>query len=214
METYLCLQGSKRKIADDVITMFSLPFGAKDNSEYNAVLEYVSCIIDVLDENYEILSVDEDFQKDMPRSYTVEKGFLMSDAKYYVNIKGGTLAFVLILAEYAVSGKVNPIIQEVVRCVLSELFPDVDSTLFRKLDVAIGESCIMLEAAIKGKKGIDKNIFAKNRGECVNNHLWCGFCEEGRCTCTKADVKEICENLEKEGLLVKRGTRFYYRDIF
>lgn len=212
MDKYLRLQGSKGKITDDVISLFQLPVSTKDDAD--AVLEYISCMIDVLDENYEMLSDDEDFQKDTPRSYTAEKGFLVSDAKYYVNIRGSTLAFAMILAEYAVSGAVHPIIQEAVRRILPEFVPGLDAKLVRKLNAAIGESCIMLEAALRGKKGIDQKLFAKNRGECVNNHLWCGFWGEGRCSCTKENVEEICEKLANNGLLVKKGKKYYYQDIF
>lgn len=212
MENYLYLEGTKEKIADDLIKSLDLSFENEGMCSREEFFEYISHVIDVLEEHYEFLLDDEDFQKDSSRSYGGDKGFLTSNAEYYINIKGGTLNIALSIAGHMLSFPYSYII-DIAQILLQRVFPNIDLGLFKKLNEALGESCIMIEAKLKGKKGIDQNVFSKNHGECVNNHLWCKYREEYQCTCTKEDVSELCKSLETAGLLRKKGRKYYYQDI-
>lgn len=209
------LVGSKGKMVADLMEQLGDSFENEYVSNREEVMRYLAEIIDTLEKNYQMVSFDEEFQKNSSRSCTIEKSFLTPEANYYINIKGGTFAILAAVANYKLSGEINPVLYAVAQKALSQIVPGFDNTLFYKLNSALGESCIMVEAAMNGKKGINQSVFAANHGECVNNHLWCGFRrEEHKCICTRENVKTICENLEKAGLLTKKGAKYYYQDIF
>lgn len=67
----------------------------------------------------------------------------------------------------------------------------------------------------KRRKGIDKNVLKQYKGECMHAGLGCHYMvkETERCECKSKDVEEINDNLEKQNLLIRKKSKYYYNDI-
>ena len=209
MNDIIELKGTKKRIADYLANEFNL---SDDTRKSNAFIEYMSCFIDILENNYDtLISDEEDFQKDIPRSFSASYGIISPSANYFISINKFTYILVLALAKsmFSMDGAIAIIAFEFIH----ELVPNEDIALFHKLDQAIGESCIVLEAAKNKIRGIDDSYFEKFKGECINNNLKCSFNAENRCTCNPIKVHEICQKLCNEHILTKKEGKYFYIDL-
>lgn len=209
MKKIIELTGSKNRIADNLANEFGLSEDVRGSNEF---MEYVSCFIDVLENNYDtLISDEEDFQKDFPRSFSSNYGIVSPCANYFISINKFTYILVLAIANriFSIYGAIAIIAFDFVH----ELVPHEDLPLFCKLDQAIGESCVVLEAAKNKIKGIDYSYYDKFRGECINNNLNCKLNKENKCTCNQKKTREICEKLCAEHILTEKNGKYFYKDM-
>lgn len=142
--------------------------------------------------------------------YDAKHRLVTSSAEYYISITSAT--WILCSAVAGALGGIG--LSIVIEIMGRQLGGKVDAPLVKRLESALGESCIILEAARSKKDGIGNDLFKRNKGECVHADLDCRYREDGRCKCTPADVNDICVELLESGLLRKKGKKFYYNDIF
>ena len=88
----------------------------------------------------------------------------------------------------------------------------IDGKAFTFLDETRGELCILLETARCGKTGANKNLMQQinTTHECVNNQYTCRYRQDGFCTCTPQNTKDILEHLHHLGALKAKGQKYYY----
>lgn len=209
MENTIELNGTKKRIADHLANKFNLSEVTRTSNEF---MEYVSSFIDILENNYDtLISDDEDFQKDIPRSFSTNYGIVSPNANYFISINKFT--YILVMAIVKNIFFIHEPIKGIAFDFVNELIPNEDIALFFKLDQAMGESCVVLEAAKNKVKGIDNNYYETFRGECINNNLKCRFNEEGACICNRKQLQKICEKLCKEHILTEKNGRFFYVDF-
>lgn len=209
MNDIIELKGTKKRIADYLANEFSL---SDDTRKSNEFMEYTSCFIDILENNYDtLISDDEDFQIDVPTSFSANYGIVSPSANYFISINKFTYTLLLAIAKsmFSMHGPIAIIAFDFI----NKLVPNEDIALFHKLDQAIGESCVVLEAAKNKIKGIDGSYFEKFKGECINNNLKCRFNAENRCTCNQMKIQEICQKLCDEHILTKKGGKYFYIDL-
>lgn len=203
------LNGTKNKIADQLAKEFNLSDEIRKSSEFK---EYVSYFIDILENNYDtLISDDEDFLKDVPRNFSANYGIVTPNANYFISINRFTYLLVLAIAKRFVS--MQGLLASVAFGFVLDLVPKEDTELFRKLDQAMGESCVVLEAARNKAKGIGDDYYDRFKGECVNSNLMCRFNQESRCVCKQEIIHRICENLCDEHVLTKKNGRYFYIDL-
>lgn len=202
------LQGTKKRIANYIASEFAL---SEDIRKSNEFIEYVSCFIDILENNYDtLISDDEDFQKDVPRNFSTNYGIVSPKANYFISINKITYIFVLAIAKNIISKYTSNI--GIISNLVFELISSKDMPLFKKLDKALGESCVVLESAKNKTNGIDDCYYEKFQGECINNNLKCNFNENGNCTCNRNKIQKICDSLCNEHILTKKSGRYFYID--
>lgn len=196
MTKYIELKGTKEQIINQLMK--------QNQDEVNEITKQsIGDFLDIIEENYTLLSDDEMFEK---RTFNCvgQSKFITANAEYYISIKNFTLVIISIIA----SAKKIPI-----QFIFRALGIDSEKVYLKKLDSTLGESCIMLEAMRKKKKGINKNLFQKNNGECINSYLNCNYNISGKCTCIPNSVEDICERLVEKKMLLKKKINYFYLDI-
>lgn len=130
-------------------------------------------------------------------------GFLLMDCNYYLNIKVGT-AFLLSLL---IDNKIGlPVVS-------GGLTIRGMNRLIEKIDECSGMKCVLLELLRLPNKTAKEDILNDFNGECCNNHLECRFRNDGRCTCTTKDSKDILEQLADVGIVIKEGESYRYSSV-
>jgi len=165
----------------------------------------------------EMLEHSPDFSDDeaflvLNNQFDPKYKFLTPNAEYFISISSSTWLLCSLYA--ALSG--NAVISAAMT--LFEKLAGIhllEAPCVKKLEAAVGESCIILEAANNRKKGIDKNIFKKNKGECIYACLNCNYmaAETGKCKCAPSEAAKILDKLAEESLLVKKRQRYFYNDV-
>ena len=206
MENIIELKGTKNMIADHLVNEFGLPQDLRRSNEF---MEYVSYFIITLENNYDtLISDDEDFQKDIPRNFSDNYGVVSQNANYFISINKFTYILAMAITKNIFFKSITLAFDFV-----NELIPNGDMPLFHKLDQAMGESCVVLEAARNKIKGIDDSYYEKFRGECINNNLKCRLNGDGMCSCNRDKIQKICKKLCNEHILTEKSGRYFYVDF-
>lgn len=194
MNEYVEAEGTKSAVEEAMMQAFCLD---KETS--------AQCL-DFIRNHLEILSDEEIFQYSKLEEYEIDglSEFVSEEGEYYISIKKSTIFLVSLFLDNTVPG-------------FSEL-KDVGTFFglfslkgsYAKLDTYEGYLCIMMELARNRRRGADKNLIKKFKGECCNNHLDCKYKENGMCKCGEERVEAICEELWKQGVVKKRGGRYFY----
>lgn len=194
MEEYFEKSGTRAEIIEEIMRKCRLD---KEGSE--------RCF-DFLEDNPEIISGDELLQCNDTGEYTEDgvAGFVSKEMEMYVSVKKTTLfALALFLGfEVPIAGIAFDIAG----------FMGVYDVKggFAKVKEDGGELCIMMELAKNRRRGADKNLLRRFKGECCNNHLACKFNHNGYCSCKEDKVEQICEKFEEMGMVRKRGSKYFY----
>ncbi len=166
----------------------------------------------------EMLEHSSDFSDDeaflvLNNQFDSKRKFLTPNAEYFISISKSTWFICSLYA--ALSGNVTISTAIGILKKLASISNLLDAPYIKKLEGALGESCIMLEAANNRKKGVDKDILKKNKGECVYACLNCNYmvAETGKCKCVPNEVAKILDKLAEESLLVRKRQKYYYNDI-
>lgn len=194
MKEYMEAEGTKSKVTDAIMQAFCLD---KEASE--------QCL-DFIRNHQEILSDEEFFQYSKLEEYEIEgvSEFVSEEGEYYISIKKSTifLASLFLLKTIPYFNTIKDIFS------FFGIFNLKGS--YVKINTYDGYLCIMLEIARNRKRGVDKNLLKRFKGECCNNQLDCKYNENGLCNCRKETVEEICEDLREQEIVKKRGDRYFY----
>ena len=199
MEKYIELEGTKEQIINQLVEQNQNIDGINEVTKKD-----IGSFLDIVEQNRDLLSDDEIFEKRLP-DYDGKTKFITTKAEYYVSIKKITLDIISLIAAFTT--------QIPIQLILHMLGIDAEGALVAKLDSSLGESCIMLEAARKKERGINKNLFKANNGECVNSYLHCNYNVDGKCTCASSNVEDICERLEGKKVLIRKRNSYFYLDL-
>lgn len=205
------IEGTTEEIAAELEKKANIPKLPQEKGyQYFAAL-----FVEFLTENQEqLLSDEEEFQINLPRRNAGEQGLITPDAKYFIGLKKTTyLLFGAVLKGMASLKGINPIASNAFFDMLKEGLPKVEMAFLGKLDQALGESCIVLEAARHKKQGINSRNFPPENGECINNQLNCRMRENGRCRCSRTQAEKILEDLGKKKILEKEKESYFYTDF-
>lgn len=196
MKKYIELQGTKEQIINQLIEQ------NRNVDDMNGLTQKdIGSFLDIIEQNRDLLSDDEIFEKRIPDCDGNDK-FITTNAEYYISIKNITLEIILFIVALK-----TPIPVQLISCILGI---KAEGAYIEKLDSTLGESCIMLEAVRKKKRGINKNIFHGNYGECVNSNLHCNYNVDDKCTCDSNSVEDICERLVDKKILIKKKKNYFY----
>lgn len=168
--------------------------------------EYGAQCLSFIKKNQEILSGDEFFQYSRLEEHEVQgvSEFVSEEGKYYISLKKSTIFLVVLYLECTI-----PSLKKLNKIPGFMGMPGIGKG-YMKLDENQGYLCIMLELARNRKKGAGKDLLKKYNGECCNNHLHCGYNDNGLCRCGADRVENICEDFARNGVVKKRGRKYYY----
>lgn len=195
MEKYIELQGTKEQIINQLIEQNRNIDGMNGLTKKD-----IGSFLDIVEKNRDLLSDDEIFEKRVP-DYDGNTKFITTNAEYYISIKNITLEIILFIIS-----STTPLPTQLISRILGI---KTEGAYIAKLDSTLGESCIMLEAVRKKKRGINKSLFNANYGECVNSNLHCNYNVDDKCTCDSNNVEDICERLVNKKILMKKKNYFY-----
>lgn len=194
MKEYLEAEGIKSKVIEEVMQAFCL-----DKEASRQCLDFIGS-------HKEILSDDEFFQYSKLEEYEINgvAEFVSEEGEYYISIKKSTI-FIASLYLMNTVPYFNSIKE------IGTFFGMYNlKGSYSKLNTYEGYLCMMLELARNRRNGADKNLLKKYKGECCNNQLDCKYKENGMCNCSKEMVETICEELCKQGIVKKKGSRYFY----
>lgn len=141
------------------------------------------------------------------------RSFVVYSDYYCINLKKLTYIVLSTLAKSQIAqcfGGIT-IVAEVIDKLWNCQFKEKDLAIFKTLDSNSGAVCLVREARTERKNGIDKNYLSKFHGECANNDIPCQFRHHvDKCGCGPAQVETVCEKLVEDGILGKKGDRYYY----
>lgn len=168
--------------------------------------EYGERCLSFIKKNQEILSSDEFFQYSRLEEYEIQgiSEFVSEEGRYYISLKKSTIFLVVLYLECTI-----PNLKKLNKIPGFMGMPGIGKG-YMKLDDNQGYLCIMLELARNRKKGAGKDLLKKYNGECCNNHLHCMYNDNGLCRCSADCVEKICEDFVKNGVVKKRGKKYYY----
>ncbi len=196
---YLPLKGSRDAIAAQLRSTLSEVSG----NNVHITQEDAEQLIKLLERYQPMLGDDERFQFDWNRSANGQS-LILAEQHLYINVRRITIAFLVHL------------LGERLNIPLEMLFNFAGVTVVQKaftfLNEARGELCILLEAARCGKNGAGQNLMQQvsPTRECVNNQYTCRYRQDGFCTCTPQNTKDILEHLHSLGALKAKGQKYYY----
>lgn len=200
---YLSLKGSRDAVAAQLCSMF---FEASKGSA-PITKEDAEQIIKLLERYQSMLGDDERFQFDWNRPANGQ-ALILEKQHLYINIRRITFAFLV----YLLGERWNiPL-----GMFLGLAGVAVDTKAFTFLNEIRGELCILLETARCGKNGANENLMQRinTNHECVNNQYTCRYRQDGFCTCTPQNTKDILEHLHRLGALKPKGQKYYYISDF
>lgn len=173
--------------------------------------EVFARLFDEMLEHSQDLSDDEAFVV-LNEQFDPKHKFLTPHAEYFVSISSSTwfLCSLYIMASGNIG--INILMQVFEKMAGVKL---LKAPCLEKLEKKTGESCMMLEAAENRRKGIERDVLKKNRGECIHAYLDCNYmeAETGNCKCSSDEAGEILDRLAGDGLLVQRKKKYYYNDF-
>lgn len=191
---YVEAEGSKNKIVETIMQTCEVD---REVSE--------RCIA-FINENQKILSDEELFSYSKLEEHGIEgvSEFVSEEGKYYISLKKSTIFLVILYLESQV-----PVLKN-----LNKVSGFIGIPIFNKgymnLDENWGQLCVMMELARNRKRGAETDLLKKFRGECCNNQLGCKYNDNGFCRCDESRVKEICEEFVRNGIVKKKGKKYYY----
>lgn len=194
MKEYMEAEGTKLMVTEALRQAFDL-----DEEASEQCLAFIKG-------HQEILSEEEFFQYNKLEEYEVDglSEFISEEGGYYISIKKSTIFLVCLYLQEKV-----PFLRTVED--MGEFFGLTPlKGAYVKLDASRGYLCIMLELARNRRRGADKSLLKKFKGECCNNQLKCRYNENGMCRCDKERVEEICEDLAEHAIIKKKGSKYYY----
>ena len=212
MDNYVWMKGTRAEIIAQLGEMTGITRLQARSDEYRF---FEALFIDLLIDNHtSLLSPEEEFQIDIPRQYTAEQGLFTPEVNYFIGLKRVTYLLLFAVAEKtAVEKGADPVAAAYFFSMVRECVSKDEMAFLVKLNQALGESCIVLEAARHKKKGINKRFFPPKRGECINNHLDCKLREEEKCLCRQECAEQICEDLCGKKVLRKKDGSYFYTDF-
>lgn len=194
MDEYVESDGSRDKIVEEIMAACSLD---KETAELS---------LNFIKDNQEILSSDEFFQYCQPEEYEVDgvSEFVSERGSFYISLKKSTILLVILYISAQMPG-----------VTIAEAIADFWGVSevkkgFLKLDARQGYLCIMLELARHRRNGVGKTMLRPFQGECCNNHINCNYNENGLCNCDDSNVEKICEELMRQGIIKKKGKKYFY----
>lgn len=201
MREYIELEGTKEQIVEQLVKYYT-DVVQKNGDMIKLTEQDFSRFFDMIGQNCDLLS-EEELYEERSKNDSRNCGFVTANAEYYVSIKNSTLLLLSVIADAQLG---IPFFS------LTLKFFNIESTggYLAKMDSILGESCILLEAARRRKKGINNKLFKENKGECVNSFLHCKYNIDGGCSCTPDNIKEICKKLEDKKILNRRGNKYFY----
>lgn len=212
MNEILRFEGTAQEIADAICKRA----GIQNDVRHQDLADFVREMLQAMDQYSDCLSDKERVNSSDSRGQGIQ-GFIPEDVRYYVSVKKASLLFFIALAKHMLSEHTASVAGSVIEEVSSELAGSQlfgsDIALFHRIDNSFGEGCILLEAALNKKKGINVRYFTQFKGQCVNNHIPCGFRRGDTCTCNLTETERICETLAKNGVLQKKGKNYFYADF-
>ena len=212
MNDMLNFEGTAQEIADALCKRA----GIQNDVRSQDAAVFVSGLLETMNQYSDCLS-DEERINSSDSTLRAIQGFVPEDARYYFSVKKASLLFFIALAKHTLSEHSESVVASLIEEVSSELAGSQlfgsDTALFHRIDNSLGEGCVLLEAAMNRQKGIKANYFTQFKGECVNNHISCGFRRGDACICNTADTERICETLVESRVLQKNGKRYFYSDF-
>lgn len=194
MKEYLEAEGTKSKVTEAIMRAFCLD---KEASQ--------QCL-DFIRSHQEILSDEEFFQYSKLEQNELNwvSEFVSEEGEYYISVKKSTIFLASLYLRNTVP--------------YFNMIKDIGGFFgiynlkgsYLKLNTCEGYLCIMLELARNRRHGADKNLLKKFKGECCNNHLDCKYKGNGMCNCSKETAEIICEELWKQGIVKKKGGKYFY----
>lgn len=151
-----------------------------------------------------LLSEDERLELTMefPQMPSGKLGILIPKTNIYINLKVTTITLIaLILDEKITKGVANFLLAAT----------GFNANSIVKLNEEIGEKCVLLEIFRKQYHEAKLDIFNSicNK-ECVNNHMNCKYRNQGICTISKEQVKDILEQMVNKNIFNKKGDIYKY----
>lgn len=194
MDEYVEIEGSRDKIIEGIMEVCSLD---KETAELS---------LNFIKDNQEILSSNEFFQYCQPEEYEVDgvSEFVSEGGAFYISLKKSTIFLAILYVT------INIPDFEIAKAVADFGGVSVAKRGFFKLDAQQGYLCIMLELARHRRKGMGKTMLKSFHGECCNNHINCRYNENGLCNCNESIVEKICEELTQQGIIKKKGGKYFY----
>lgn len=194
MEEYMEAEGTKAQVIEAVMQTFSL-----DRDASKGCLDFIR-------DHQKILSDEEFFQFSKLEEYEMAgvSEFVSEEGEYYISIKKSTV----FLAALYLRNKI-PFFKNM-KDIAGFFGIGNLKGAYLKLDTFQGYMCIMLELAKNRRCGADKSLLKKFKGECCNNQLECKYQVHGQCSCNTEIVEGICEDLWKQGVVDKKGRKYFY----
>lgn len=214
MGEYMCLYGTRDKIAVDLAEKLNLPPEVLGSEELR---QFTNQFVNFISENHKtLLSADDDFQMEK-FNRGASHGFTNADGSYFIGLKKSTYILIFsilkgIISTSGLNSTVSEIIDNAIDELVQELVPDKDMPFFKRLGKGTERNCILLEAAKYKKKGIKDDHFEKFGGNCIRNDLRCVLRVEGMCTCSRKRTRDACCELETYKILKEKNGKFFYVD--
>lgn len=199
IDYYLSLKGSRDAVTAQLrSTLFEVSM-----SSAHITKEDAEQLIKLLEHYQSMLGDDERFQFDWKRPANGQ-ALILEEQHLYINIRRITIAFLV----YLLGERLNIPLE----MLLGFAGVPIGGKAFTFLDETQGELCILLETARCKKNGANENLMQRVNPthECVNNQYTCRYRQDGLCTCTPQNTKDILEHLRHLGALKAKGPKYYY----
>lgn len=211
MQKYFSKEGTIIEVAEDMRKAFP---------ELNLSSEVSENCLKFIWAHPEILSNEEIIGNKTIQTDVDGKGIVIGKADMFIGIKPITVLFVCFLLKYELQKEMSfdcDILSVLFNEIRDKYISETQDYILRRLglkgeifhvfDEENGEKCIILE--IKQRKGGNKKLLKKYKGECPNNHFNCYYNHGGKCTCTESYIQEMLDYFERNKILRKSGTKYY-----
>lgn len=211
MQKYFSKEGDILEIAEDMKKAFP---------ELGLSLETSKNCINFIWTHPEILSNEEVVGNKIIQTDVDSKSIIIGKADLFIGVKAITVLFVCFLLKYELQKDID-LNYEIISIIFNEIKDNYISKtedyildrlgfkgkIFHVFNETNAEKCIILE--LKQRKGGNKKLLKRYKGECPNNDFHCSYNCEGKCTCTENYVQEMLEYFEKNKILRKSGMKYY-----
>lgn len=211
MQRYFSKKGTVTDIAEDMVKVFP---------ELGLSLETAEQCLEFIWTHQEILANEEVVGNKIIQTEMDSESIVIGKADVFIGVKAVTVLFACFMLKYELQryisvdcGVIGAIFNEIQDKHLSEAQDYIlgriglKGEIFRVFDEANAEKCIILE--LKQRKGGNKRLLRRYRGECPNNDFNCFYNHEGKCNCTENYIQEMLDYFEKNKILIKKGIKYY-----